>query len=110
MKYTPSRTALDIDELLMRLPDEDRAMVDDGVKWIFKLSTIDSKLVDAINLAGLASQKECSDFVSTDEYQELAGNFIVDLAYLFTVHRMKKQSAAFFDDIGLDEFDNRRLM
>ncbi|GKV75569.1 hypothetical protein PEC106568_07430 [Pectobacterium carotovorum subsp. carotovorum] len=110
MKQIPFRTDFDVDKFLMALSDEDRAMVDKAADAVFKSSSIDHRIVDAIYDASIAPHHECSTFVSTDEYQELATNFIVDLVYLFEVHRMKKQSAAIFTDVGLDELDNRRLM
>ncbi|WP_131604160.1 hypothetical protein [Pectobacterium brasiliense] len=110
MKKTPFRTDFDVDKALISLSDTDRAMIDKAADSAFKSSSIDHRIVDAIYAASIAPHNECASFVSTDEYQELAGNFIVDLIYLLEVHRLKKQSADFFNDIGLDEFDNRRLM
>ncbi|PPE64202.1 hypothetical protein [Pectobacterium brasiliense] len=110
MKQIPFRTDFDVDKFLIALSDEDRTMIDNAASAAFKSSSIDHGIIDAIYDGSLAPHHECAAFVSTDEYKELATNFIVDLVYLFEVHRMKKQSSAFFDDAGLDELDNRRLM
>jgi hypothetical protein len=110
VKHTPFRTDFDVDKALISLSDTDRAMIDKAADSAFKSISIDHKIVDAIYASSIAPHHECASFVSTDEYQELATNFIVDLIYLFEIHRLKKQSAAFFDDAGLDELDNRRLM
>ncbi|MEI7177083.1 hypothetical protein [Pectobacterium carotovorum] len=110
MKKTPFRTDFDVEKALISLSDTDRAIIDKAAEYSFKSSSIDHKIVDAIYASSIAPHNECASFISTDEYQELATNFIVDLIYLFEFHRLKKQSSAFFDDAELDGFDNRRLM
>ncbi|AYH33266.1 hypothetical protein F6Q07_22530 [Pectobacterium parmentieri] len=107
MKQIPFRTDFDVDKFLMTLSDDDRTMIDKAADAAFKSSSIDHRIIDAIYEASLAPHHECATFVSTDEYKELATNFIVDLVYLFEVHRMRKQSADLFGDAGTD---NRRLM